>query len=116
MVRESYILERTILMPPPHYTDVSLLAPTLCGVYRLLRFDCDDRQRYLRWFYADKSPWDAQEFYRALKERNVPVEFVAYPRENHGFTEPGHRLDRAGTFSFSRNISERRGHGTGVIQ
>ena len=30
----------------------------------------------------------AQEFYQALKERNVPVEFVVYPRENHGFTEP----------------------------
>jgi len=36
----------------------------------------------------------AQEFYRALKERDVPVEFVVYPRENHGFTEPRHQLDR----------------------
>jgi dipeptidyl aminopeptidase/acylaminoacyl peptidase len=36
----------------------------------------------------------AQEFYRALKERNVPVEFVVYPRENHGFTEPRHQMDR----------------------
>jgi dipeptidyl aminopeptidase/acylaminoacyl peptidase len=90
----------------------------------------NDIQRYLRWFYSDKSPWDAQElywdrspmkyvnnvktptmimqgqmdtrvpiaqaqeFYQALKERNVPVEFVVYPRENHGFTEPRHQMDR----------------------
>jgi dipeptidyl aminopeptidase/acylaminoacyl peptidase len=36
----------------------------------------------------------AEEFYQALKERKVPVEFVVYPRENHGFTEPRHQLDR----------------------
>ena len=36
----------------------------------------------------------AQEFYQALVERKVPVEFVIYPRENHGFTEPRHNLDR----------------------
>jgi len=36
----------------------------------------------------------AQEFYMALKEMNVPVEFVVYPRENHGFTEPRHQMDR----------------------
>jgi dipeptidyl aminopeptidase/acylaminoacyl peptidase len=36
----------------------------------------------------------AEEFYEALRERNVPVEFVVYPRENHGFTEPRHQLDR----------------------
>ena len=36
----------------------------------------------------------AQEFYQALRERNVPVEFVVYPRENHGFTEPRHNMDR----------------------
>jgi dipeptidyl aminopeptidase/acylaminoacyl peptidase len=36
----------------------------------------------------------AQEFYRALLERGVPVEFVLYPRENHGFTEPRHIQDR----------------------
>ena len=90
----------------------------------------NDIQRYLRWFYSDKAPWDAtelywgrspmahvknvktptlilhgqadtrvpiaqaQEFYMALKERNVPVEFVVYPREGHGFTEPRHNLDR----------------------
>src|SRR6266404_3581251 len=90
----------------------------------------NDIQRYLRWFYSDKSPWEAtdlywdrspmkyiknvktptmimhgqvdtrvpiaqaQEFYQALKERNVPVEFVVYPRENHGFTEPRHQMDR----------------------
>jgi dipeptidyl aminopeptidase/acylaminoacyl peptidase len=90
----------------------------------------NDIQRYLRWFYSDKAPWDAtelywgrspmahvrnvktptmilhgqadtrvpiaqaQEFYMALKERNVPVEFVVYPREGHGFNEPRHNLDR----------------------
>jgi dipeptidyl aminopeptidase/acylaminoacyl peptidase len=36
----------------------------------------------------------AQEFYQALKEMKVPAEFVVYPRENHGFTEPRHQLDR----------------------
>jgi dipeptidyl aminopeptidase/acylaminoacyl peptidase len=36
----------------------------------------------------------AQEFYQALVERKVPVDFVVYPRENHGFTEPRHNLDR----------------------
>jgi dipeptidyl aminopeptidase/acylaminoacyl peptidase len=36
----------------------------------------------------------AQEFYRGLLENNVPVELVVYPRENHGFTEPRHRMDR----------------------
>jgi dipeptidyl aminopeptidase/acylaminoacyl peptidase len=30
----------------------------------------------------------------ALKEMKVPVEFVVYPRENHGFTEPRHQMDR----------------------
>ncbi len=90
----------------------------------------NDIQRYLRWFYSDKAPWDAtelywarspmahvkkvksptmilhgqadirvplaqaQEFYMALKEMKVPVEFVVYPREGHGFTEPRHQMDR----------------------
>jgi len=36
----------------------------------------------------------AEEFYEALKERHVPVEFVKYPRENHGFVEPRHVQDR----------------------
>ena len=36
----------------------------------------------------------AQEFYQALVERKVPVEFVVYPRESHGFTEPRHQMDR----------------------
>jgi dipeptidyl aminopeptidase/acylaminoacyl peptidase len=36
----------------------------------------------------------AEEFYQALKELKVPVEFVVYPRENHGFTEPRHQMDR----------------------
>ncbi len=90
----------------------------------------NDIQRYLRWFYSDKAPWDAtnlywgrspmahvknvktptmilhgqadvrvplaqaQEFYMALKDMKVPVEFVVYPREGHGFTEPRHQMDR----------------------
>ncbi|HET7258125.1 MAG TPA: S9 family peptidase [Candidatus Acidoferrum sp.] len=36
----------------------------------------------------------SEEFYRALHERHVPVEFVVYPRENHGFVEPRHIQDR----------------------
>jgi dipeptidyl aminopeptidase/acylaminoacyl peptidase len=34
------------------------------------------------------------EFYQALSELHVPVEFVQYPRENHGFHEPRHIRDR----------------------
>lgn len=36
----------------------------------------------------------AEEFYRALVDRHVPVEYVTYPRENHGFVEPRHIQDR----------------------
>lgn len=36
----------------------------------------------------------AEEFYRALYERHVPVQYVTYPRENHGFVEPRHIQDR----------------------
>jgi dipeptidyl aminopeptidase/acylaminoacyl peptidase len=36
----------------------------------------------------------AEEFYRALYDRHIPVEFVVYPRENHGFVEPRHLQDR----------------------
>ncbi|PYT65771.1 MAG: hypothetical protein DMG39_28245 [Acidobacteria bacterium] len=36
----------------------------------------------------------AEEFYRALYERHVPVEYITYPRENHGFVEPRHIQDR----------------------
>jgi dipeptidyl aminopeptidase/acylaminoacyl peptidase len=100
----------------------------LTNIYSM--YSQNDIQRYLRWFYSDKSPWDAQElywdrspmkyvknvktptmimhgqvdtrvpiaqaqeFYMALKEMNVPVQFVVYPRENHGFTEPRHNMDR----------------------
>ena len=100
----------------------------LTNIYSM--YSQNDIQRYLRWFYSDKSPWDAtdlywdrspmkyiknvktptmilhgqvdtrvpiaqaQEFYMALKEMKVPVEFVVYPRENHGFTEPRHNMDR----------------------
>ena len=34
------------------------------------------------------------EFFRALKDRGVPVELVFYPREGHGLREYYHRLDR----------------------
>ena len=100
----------------------------LTNIYSM--YSQNDIQRYLRWFYSDKSPWDAtdlywdrspmkyvknvktptmimhgqsdirvplaqaQEFYMALKEMKVPVEFVVYPREGHGFAEPRHQLDR----------------------
>ncbi len=36
----------------------------------------------------------SEEFYRALYEKHVAVEFVTYPRENHGFVEPRHIQDR----------------------
>jgi dipeptidyl aminopeptidase/acylaminoacyl peptidase len=100
----------------------------LTNIYSM--YSQNDIQRYLRWFYADASPWDnfdlywdrspmkyvknvktptmilhgqqdtrvpiaqAQEFYRALVERKVPVEFVVFPREGHGIAEPRHQLDR----------------------
>lgn len=35
----------------------------------------------------------AYAFYRALRERNVPVEFVVYPREGHGLSERKHFVD-----------------------
>jgi dipeptidyl aminopeptidase/acylaminoacyl peptidase len=36
----------------------------------------------------------SEEFYRALYDRHIPVEYVTYPRENHGFVEPRHIQDR----------------------
>jgi len=36
----------------------------------------------------------AQELYMGLKKNNVPVEMVVFPRENHGFIEPVHILDK----------------------
>lgn len=38
----------------------------------------------------------AEEYYRALKLRGVPVRFVRYPREGHGITEPNHVIDQYG--------------------
>ena len=35
----------------------------------------------------------AHAFYRALRERHVPVEFVIYPREPHGVNEREHQRD-----------------------
>jgi dipeptidyl aminopeptidase/acylaminoacyl peptidase len=39
-------------------------------------------------------PGQAMEFYRALKDRGKTVELVLYPREQHGFSEYYHLLDR----------------------
>lgn len=39
-------------------------------------------------------PGQALQFYRALKDRGKTVELVLYPREQHGFTEYYHLLDR----------------------
>jgi dipeptidyl aminopeptidase/acylaminoacyl peptidase len=39
-------------------------------------------------------PGQAMEFYRALKDRGKTVELVLYPREQHGFGEYYHLLDR----------------------
>ena len=36
----------------------------------------------------------AEEFYTALKMRDVETTFVRYPREGHGFSEPAHRYDQ----------------------
>lgn len=36
----------------------------------------------------------AEEFFQGLVDRKVPVEYVTYPRENHGFVEPRHIQDR----------------------
>ncbi len=35
----------------------------------------------------------AYAFYRALRERNIPVELVVYPREGHGLNERAHLRD-----------------------
>ena len=35
----------------------------------------------------------SQELYTALRWKGVPVEFVTYPREGHGFGEKAHRYD-----------------------
>ncbi len=38
-------------------------------------------------------PAQGMEFFRALKTRGVPVRFVRYPREKHGFEERAHQVD-----------------------
>jgi len=35
-----------------------------------------------------------QELYLGLKRLGVPVQFVTYPREPHGFREPNHQIDK----------------------
>jgi len=36
---------------------------------------------------------NSKELYHALRARGVPCQFVHYPREGHGITEPNHRVD-----------------------
>lgn len=36
---------------------------------------------------------NSQEMYTALRLQDKPVQYVHYPREGHGFSEPEHRLD-----------------------
>lgn len=36
----------------------------------------------------------AEQYYRALKLRGVDTQFVRYPREGHGITEPNHQIDQ----------------------
>jgi dipeptidyl aminopeptidase/acylaminoacyl peptidase len=38
-------------------------------------------------------PAQGMEYFRALKLRGVPVRFVRYPREKHGFEERAHQID-----------------------
>jgi dipeptidyl aminopeptidase/acylaminoacyl peptidase len=38
-------------------------------------------------------PAQGMEFFRALKVLGVPVRFVRYPREKHGFVERAHQID-----------------------
>ena len=35
----------------------------------------------------------AEQYYRALRKRGVPVVFIRYPRAGHGITEPNHLID-----------------------
>jgi dipeptidyl aminopeptidase/acylaminoacyl peptidase len=35
----------------------------------------------------------AEQYYRALRKRGVPVQFIRYPRAGHGITEPNHLID-----------------------
>jgi acetyl esterase/lipase len=71
------------------------------------REDSDDDRALCNLFNARETPRaQAQEFYMALKERKVPVEFVVYPRENHGFTEACHQMDRVQRYVrfFGKNL------------
>jgi dipeptidyl aminopeptidase/acylaminoacyl peptidase len=38
-------------------------------------------------------PAQGMEYFRALKTLGVPVRFVRYPREKHGFEERAHQID-----------------------
>lgn len=42
---------------------------------------------------GDVPPTQGYEFFRALKQHNVPVELRVYPREGHGFREKAHQRD-----------------------
>ncbi|HET7036530.1 MAG TPA: S9 family peptidase [Thermomicrobiaceae bacterium] len=39
-------------------------------------------------------PTQGLEMFTALRQHDVPAEYVLYPREGHGITEPAHQLDR----------------------
>ena len=49
--------------------------------------------------HGDEDIDDVAGIFQALMDLNVPVEFVTYPREGHGITEPAHQRDM-----MSRNL------------
>lgn len=72
-------------------------------------------ERYRQWsaiLYADRvltpvlflngsedrttPPTQGLEMFTALRKRDVPAEYVVYPREGHGIVEPAHHVDRLG--------------------
>lgn len=72
-------------------------------------------ERYRQWsaiLYADRvttpvlflngsedrttPPTQGLEMFTALRKRDVPAEYVVYPREGHGIVEPVHHVDRLG--------------------
>ena len=43
--------------------------------------------------HGQKDIDSSSEIFQALSDRKIPVEFVTYPREGHGFSEPMHQRD-----------------------
>lgn len=81
--------------------------------WRLRGTPLDALEEYRRWspiLYAGKvttpvlflngaedrttPPTQGLEMFTALRQHDVPAEYVLYPREGHGITEPAHQLDR----------------------